>query len=222
VNDVMGNSTIIDGERASGQDFSFLDSLSKIKLMNHQDPAFSALRHRDITLHLITEENLPTLLEAVADSEEADDFQYELTHHYAPTYDKEGRRKAWGFYATMNDEVMGFSLLDVDDWENKIGSTGADTLPEHRGKGLAPGSKPHLYYLAFHLLGLNRIETGCLVSNTASRRSLEKTPGIVYEGTFREAEWNEDTEQFEDVVRYAILRRDWEHLYAIDEIEVIS
>lgn len=162
------------------------------------------------------------LLEAVATSEEAEDFRYELTQHYAPKFDKAERRTAWGFYATKHDELRGFSLLEVDDWENKIGSTGADTLPEHRGKGLAPGSKPHLFYLAFKVLDLNRIETGCLVSNTASRRSLEKTAGIVYEGTFREAEWNEETGQFEDVLRYAILRRDWERLYNPEEIEIIK
>jgi ribosomal-protein-serine acetyltransferase len=185
------------------------------------NPTFSALRHGDITLHLITEENLPTLIEDVAQYEEADDFQYELRHHYAPAYDKEGRRTAYGFYATVNNELMGFSLLNVDDWENKIGSTGADTLPHQRGKGIAPKSKPHLYYLAFHLLGLNRIETGTSVSNVASQRSLAKTPGIVYEGLFREAEWNEETEEFEDVLRYAILRRDWATLYNAAEIEVI-
>ncbi len=189
--------------------------------MSQSFPPFSALRHGDITLHLITEENLPTLIETVAQYDEAADFQYELRHHYAPGYDKEGRRTAYGFYATVNDELMGFSLLDVDDWENKIGSTGADTLPPHRGKGITPGSKPHLFYLAFHLLGLNRIETGTTVSNTSSQRSLAKTAGIVYEGLFREAEWNEETEEFEDVLRYAILRRDWAALYNPDDVEVI-
>lgn len=185
------------------------------------NPPFSALHHNDLTLHLITEANLPTLIEAVAAYEEAEDFQYELRHHYAPKYDEEGRRTAYGFYATVNDELMGFSLLDVDDWENKIGSTGADTLPHQRGKGIAPRSKPHLYFLAFQLLGLNRIETGTTVSNVASQRSLEKTPGIVYEGLFREAEWNADTEQFEDVLRYAILRRAWLELYDTDAVMVI-
>lgn len=189
--------------------------------MNPTNPTFSALRHGNITLHLITEENLPTLIEAVAQYDEAEDFQYELRHHYTPKYDKEGRRTAYGFYATVNDELMGFSLLDVDDWDNKIGSTGADTLPHQRGKGITPGSKPHLFYLAFHLLGLNRLETGTTVSNTSSQRSLAKTLGIVYEGLFREAEWNEDTEQFEDVLRYAILRREWAELYNIEEVEVI-
>lgn len=184
--------------------------------------SFTALRHGAITLHLITEENLPTLLEQVGQTEDGEEMQEELNENYVPRYDKAGIRMRWGFYATVNDELMGFSLLDVDSVTDKRASTGADTLIAHRGKGIAPGSKPHLFYLAFQMLGLNRIDTGCLVSNHASQRSLEKTPGFVFEGISREFEWNPDTEAFEDVRLYGILRRDWETLYANHMVEVIS
>jgi ribosomal-protein-serine acetyltransferase len=59
------------------------------------------------------------------------------------------------------------------------------------------------------------------VSNTASRRSIEKTPGFVYEGTLRKFARNEQGE-FEDELRYAILHEDWAKLYNPDEIEVIT
>jgi len=126
-----------------------------------------------------------------------------------------------GFYATLDGVLAGMSLLGIDSWRNRRGYTGADTLTHMRGRGLAPGSKPHLFYLGFHMLGLNRIETGCFVSNLSSKRSIEKTPGFVHEGIFRKSSLNDD-DVFEDEHRYGILRTDWEHLYDPTQIEVIS
>jgi ribosomal-protein-serine acetyltransferase len=77
-----------------------------------------------------------------------------------------------------------------------------------------------MFYLGFTLLGLNRIETGCLESNTASRRSIEKTPGFQFEGTLREYARNSQ-EEFEDELRSAILKRDWLRLYDPDQVEVL-
>ena len=57
--------------------------------------------------------------------------------------------------------------------------------------------------------------------NTASRRSLEKTPGLVFEGTLRQYGRNAAGE-FEDERRYAILRRDWLDLYRNVAVEVLS
>ena len=112
------------------------------------------------------------------------------------------------------------SLLEIFDWKALKGATGADTLLHMRGKGVAPRSKPHLFYLTFELLGLNRIETGCLVSNTASKISIEKTPGFRFEGISRESGINADG-VFEDEYLYAILRKDWERLYDKSQIKVI-
>ncbi len=88
------------------------------------------------------------------------------------------------------------------------------------GKGVAPRSKPHLFYLAFEILGLNRIETGCFVSNIASKKSIEKTAGFEFEGTTRQSGLN-DNGEFEDEYRYAILRQDWVKLYDKTRIDVI-
>jgi ribosomal-protein-serine acetyltransferase len=57
--------------------------------------------------------------------------------------------------------------------------------------------KQTAFVLAFELLNLNRVETGCLISNHASRRSIEKTQGFQYEGTQRESGINAKGE-FED------------------------
>ena len=87
--------------------------------------------------------------------------------------------------------------------------------------GVAPRSKPHLFYIAFEILGLNRVETGCFVSNLASKKSIEKTAGFQFEGIKRESGLNENG-QFEDELFYGILRRDWLELYDKTRIEVVQ
>ena len=181
---------------------------------------FTALRHGSITLHRITEANFEEVVTLFKGFPDSDEMIEELRESYRPEYDKEGRQILYSFYTTLNSELAGISLLGIDSFDEARGYTGADTLSHMRGKGVAPGSKPHLFFLGFQLLGLNRIETGCLVSNTASKRSIEKTPGFVYEGTLREQQRNDEGD-FEDVYFYAILKRDWENLYQPDGIEVV-
>ncbi len=182
---------------------------------------FKALQSGPITLYLINEDNLAEVrsrFEGFADSEE---MLAEIDENYRPQYDEQGRQIQYGFYTTLNDELAGLSLLSVDSWKERKGATGADTLGHMRGRGVAPGSKPHLFYLAFELLGLNRVETGCLVSNIASKRSIEKTPGFQFEGVMRESGLNERGE-FEDEYLYAILRRDWLRRYDKTQVTVIG
>ena len=183
-------------------------------------PLAKALRTDSITLYLINEENLAevrTLFQGFPDS---DYLLKELEKSYVPRF-AEGVRTKYGFYAMLENELAGLSLLGISSWKDRRGYTGADTLLHMRGRGVAPRSKPHLFYLAFELLGLNRVETGCSVSNLASKRSIEKTAGLQFEGVLREYGLNERGE-FEDECRYAILRRDWLTLYNHFRVEVIG
>lgn len=181
----------------------------------------SAMRHGAITLYRITEANFAkvlTMFDGFADSQYMRD---ELTASYQPTYDDEGRQTNYGFYATLDDVLAGAVLLGIDEWPDGPGFTGADMLVHMRGRGVTPGSKSMLFYLGFELLGLNRIATGCFVSNRSSRRSIEKTPGFLFEGRMRESGRN-DEGKFEDEYLYAILRSDWLRLYDPSQIEVIG
>jgi ribosomal-protein-serine acetyltransferase len=182
--------------------------------------AFSALRSGLIVLHRITEENFEQVQGMFSGFPDSGYLLSELTHSYRPRFDSAGRQTGYGFYATLDGVPAGMSLLGVSSWGDCRGYTGADTLAHMRGRGVAPGSKPHLFYLGFELLGLNRLETGCAVSNIASKRSIEKTPGFQYEGTMREHVRSAQG-GFEDEYRYAILRRDWIRLYDKSTIEVI-
>ena len=182
---------------------------------------FSALRQGNITLHLISGSNFLDVRRMFTGFSDSDYMLKEMDESYIPRYDSSGRRTLYGFYSTLDGELAGASLLGIGNWHELRGYTGADTLLHMRGRGVAPGSKPHLFYVGFHLLGLNRIETGCFVSNTASQRSIEKTPGFQFEGILRQYARNENGD-FEDERRYAILHTDCLTLYDPNEIDVID
>jgi ribosomal-protein-serine acetyltransferase len=181
---------------------------------------FSALRAGAITLHRITEANAAEVRRLFSGFGDSAYMLAELESSYLPEYDAERRQTAFGFYATLYDTLAGCSILGVSSWSESRGFTGADTFFHMRGRGVAPHSKPLLFYLGFEVLGLHRIETGCFASNPSSRRSIEKTPGFIFEGTLREYARNA-TGQFEDEHRYAILKSDWQRLYDRNAVEVV-
>ncbi|KAA9333466.1 GNAT family N-acetyltransferase [Hymenobacter busanensis] len=181
---------------------------------------FTALYSDSITLHLINDDNLADIFALFQGFPDSKPMLAELMQNYLPRYER-GRRTNFGFYSLLDGELAGMTLLTVDSWEERAGSTGADVFAHMRGRGVTPRSKPHLFYLAFELLGLNRVATGFRVSNHASRRSIEKTAGFQYEGRMRESGVN-DAGEFEDELLYAILRRDWEQLYDKSLVRVIE
>jgi ribosomal-protein-serine acetyltransferase len=179
---------------------------------------FRSLHSDSISLYLIDEGNFRDVQSMFQGFQDSDTMLKEINEHYIPEYEK-GRRTKYGFYALLGNELAGLSLLGISDWKQLKGYTGADTLMHMRGKGIAPQSKPHLFYLAFEILNLHRVETGCLVSNLASKRSIEKTPGFRFEGTMRESGLTEQG-TFEDEYLYAILKKDWLKLYDKTQIYI--
>ncbi|HYO06222.1 MAG TPA: GNAT family protein [Phototrophicaceae bacterium] len=181
---------------------------------------FKALYSDSITLYLINENNAAEVCSMFEGFPDSGYMLSEINESYLPEFDEKGRRTKYGFYSLLNDELAGLSLLGIDCWKTSRGYTGADTLAHMRGKGVAPRSKPHLFYLAFEILKLNRLETGCFVSNVASKKSIEKTAGFQFEGIRRESGINEQGD-FEDELFYGILRRDWLELYDKTQIKVL-
>lgn len=178
------------------------------------------MRYGDVTLHRIHEGNFEHTRALFAGYPDSVYMSHELENNYRPEYDDQNRQTLFGFYTSYRGELGGASLLGISSFNEARGFTGADTFVHMRGRGIAPASKPALYYLGFALLGLNRIETGCFASNVASRRSMEKTPGLVYEGTLRQYARN-GAGLFEDEHRFAILRSDWLSLYGQLAVEVL-
>ena len=150
---------------------------------------FKALCCDSITLHLINEDNLNEVFSMFAGYEDGNEMIVEISENYLPQYHN-GKRINYGFYTTINDELAGMSLLGIHSWPEFKGYTGADTLLHMRGRGIAPRSKPHLFYLAFELLGLHRIETGCIKSNVASKKSIEKTLDFFLQEAIRSGDFS--------------------------------
>ncbi len=179
-----------------------------------------SMRYGDLELHLINTEGADEVRTMLQNEPDSQELVEELDENYLPKYDDENRRTVYGFYILKGAKLAGLSLLEVDSWPDMRGSTGADILPHMRGQGLAPAAKIGLFHLAFALLELNRIDTGHFVSNRASQRSIEKTPGFQLEGLLREYGRNPEG-QFEDTLYYGIIRRDWLDLYKDAAVEVI-
>ncbi len=169
---------------------------------------FKAIQSDAVILTLINDDNIAAVRQMLQKFPDAEYMLAELEKSYRPRYDESGRRTKYGFYAHFEEELAGMTLLGICSWKNCRGYTGADILTHMRGKGIAPSAKPLLFYLAFEFLGLNRVETGCFVSNISSKKSIEKTPGFRPEGIVREFALNSRGE-FEDEYRFAIIKKDW-------------
>jgi len=97
--------------------------------------------HSDsITLFLINENNVDDVRSMFHGFSDSEEMLRELDEHYLPEYEK-GERVKFGFYTLLENELAGMSSF-----KEKKGYTGADTFRHMRGKGVAPRSKPHLFF----------------------------------------------------------------------------
>ena len=183
--------------------------------------SIKGFRFGKLILTLIDDTNVDMLHEYLLKIDESDYFINELHNSYMPKFDVQKRRIKYGFYTTIENTIVGFSLLGISSWEHFRGYTGADTILQMRGQNIAPLSKPPLFYLAFELLKLQRVEAGCVVSNVSSQKSIEKTKGFKFEGVLRDYCRRSDG-SYEDELRYSIVINDWFKLYDKSSIEVIT
>ena len=184
-------------------------------------PDFKGIRKSELTLNLIDENNRNDVVEFFKLIPDTHTIVREFYNSYIPRFNGDNRRTKWGFWIQHDDQPAGLCLLGINSWKHRRGYTGTDILPHMRGRGISPATKPLLFFLGFHQLGLNRIETGCFVSNISSQRAIEKTEGFQFEGILRAYALNSEG-IYEDERRYAILRQDWERFYDISDIEILS
>lgn len=78
------------------------------------------------------------------------------------------------------------------------------------GKGYASESLQRLFEHGFMVLGLNRIWSATSILNKGMIRVFEKL-GMKHEGTYRQGQFLFG--KFEDVVAYAILRKEWNETF---------
>ena len=111
---------------------------------------------------------------------------------------------------TADRSFIGLLALHLGATNYKKGKIWLKLHSNHWNKGYATEAAGELLQFGFKQLQLHRIEAGCAVENTASKRVLEKL-GMVQEGLFRanlsiRGEWIDNYE-------FAILDTDFEKLY---------
>jgi [ribosomal protein S5]-alanine N-acetyltransferase len=111
-------------------------------------------------------------------------------------------------------------FLIVDAGQRPIGVTGLTELSRrdrravvgtwlgrpHWGTGANRGSKALIAYLAFELLGLERLGAHADLDNPRSQRALERV-GFQREGVLRR--WHRHGEDVHDVIAYSWLKEEW-------------
>ena len=106
---------------------------------------------------------------------------------------------------TVDNELRGTVSLQLAR-AHRRGELGYWIGQPYWGNGLATEAVNAILRFAFETLELNRVQASHLPRNPASGRVLQKV-GMQREGLHRERFLKGD--QFEDVVEYAVLRRDW-------------
>jgi len=115
-----------------------------------------------------------------------------------------------------NDRYIGNARLGSIDYINNKCTYGRLIGDKDvRGKGIGTEVLKLLAQYAFYNLNLNRIETGVIKNNIASIRSNEKA-GFVSEGVLREAAFINN--KYEDIIRFGMLRSDFEKIYPKNNI----
>ena len=105
----------------------------------------------------------------------------------------------------MDDTLFGTVSLQLT-MSHRRGEMGYWIGEPFWGQGLATDAVRALLRFAFDDLNLNRIQASHLPRNPASGRVIEKV-GMTREGLYRERYLK--GERFEDVVEYAVLRKEW-------------
>jgi RimJ/RimL family protein N-acetyltransferase len=116
----------------------------------------------------------------------------------------EGSRVTFAI-TSHEDELQGAISLHLYP-EHSRGELGYWIGHPYWGQGLATEAAVAVLEFAFRTLQLNRVQASHLPRNPASGRVLQKL-GMQREGLHRERYRKGD--HFEDVIEYAILRRDW-------------
>ncbi|MGC4894742.1 GNAT family N-acetyltransferase [Micromonospora sp. DT31] len=158
-----------------------------------QPVLFATVGDTELRLRALEERDLPELTRTCQDEETV--RWTTVPHPYRPEhaegYLRDLVRPAWarGTAATFavadpDDRYVASIDLRIHTKDPLVGDVGYMTAPHARGRGYLPAALAALCTWGFTTLRLARIEWGCNVGNTASRRAAEKA-GFTVEGTLR-------------------------------------
>ena len=111
---------------------------------------------------------------------------------------------------------IGNARLSQIDWIHRVATYGRLLgHPDYQSKGYGSDSLIQLLRFGFHNLGLNRIYSSAVASNTASLLSNEKV-GMVQEGVLREYLFLNG--RFHDTIMLSMLRSDFDRIHGTPEV----
>lgn len=108
--------------------------------------------------------------------------------HFDSVAERLARSDLWEWHLVADGELCGAVRLNRVEHENKKVSIAYYLGTGFQGRGIATAAAHAAVVFAFDVLGMNRIELRCVVSNAASVRVAERL-GFTREGELREAEF---------------------------------
>jgi hypothetical protein len=112
-----------------------------------------------------TEENLADVRSLFQGFPDSDEILRELEKSYVPRF-AEGVRTKYGFYAMLENELAGLSLLGISNWKDRRGYTGAGHAAAHaRARSCRHAVSRTCFTWRSRSSGIESRETGCFVSN---------------------------------------------------------
>jgi ribosomal-protein-serine acetyltransferase len=108
--------------------------------------------------------------------------------HFAIVTERVANRDLWEWHLVADGELCGAVRLNRVEHENKKVSVAYCLGIGFQGRGIATAAARAAVTFAFDVLGMNRIELRCVVTNAASVRVAERL-GFTREGELREAEF---------------------------------
>jgi RimJ/RimL family protein N-acetyltransferase len=133
----------------------------------------------------------------------------------------DGRTVRWAVTDLMDDTFIGLSGLWNIDWHNRNAETalklgGREGL---RGRGLGTDAIMIAMAIAFYDVGIHRLYTTILETNTASRKAYIDKCGWQEEGTSREQVWRHGA--YRNLIHIGILKDEFDSLPDADEYRAL-
>ena len=115
----------------------------------------------------------------------------------------------FGIYDINDSSYIGNVKIGPINWKDRIAEFGRFIgNSDYRGKGIGTEVTKFVLKHCFNSLNLNKVKSGCLSNNFASKKSNEKN-GMKIEGNFSNHVF--ENGKYHDVLRFGILKKDYEN-----------
>lgn len=119
---------------------------------------------------------------------------------------KSDRHYMYGVHRRTDDTLVGYAQIEEIQWSNRVAWLALGIGGEHQNQGYGRETLQLIFKIAFHDLGLYRLQLTVFAYNQRAISLYEKM-GFTHEGTFRQMLFK-DGQRF-DMYLYGILVHEW-------------